>query len=118
VVYKDRTLTCMECGTEFTFTADDQQYHAEKGYTNEPKRCPSCRSARRARGGGGGGGGVGGGSMGGPREMYKITCSQCGKEGEVPFLPRGDRPVYCRDCFGSRSGGGSDRGGMRGGSRY
>lgn len=96
MVYNDRSLTCMECGSEFTFTADDQQYHAEKGYTNEPKRCPACRSARRARSGGMGG------SMGGPREMHKITCSQCGNEGEVPFLPRGDRPVYCRDCFGSR----------------
>ena len=51
--------------------------------------------------------------MGGPREMYKITCSQCGNEGEVPFLPRGDRPVYCRDCFDTRPSGGGG-----GGSRY
>ena len=45
--YEDRTLTCQECEQPFTFSADDQSYHAEKGYTNEPKRCPSCRQARR-----------------------------------------------------------------------
>ena len=46
--YEDRTLTCQDCGQEFTFSADDQQYHAEKGYTNEPKRCPLCRASRRS----------------------------------------------------------------------
>ena len=44
--YEDKTLTCTECGQAFTFTADDQQYHADKGYMNEPKRCTSCRQAR------------------------------------------------------------------------
>jgi CxxC-x17-CxxC domain-containing protein len=31
--------------------------------------------------------------------MYPATCAQCGKQTEVPFQPRGDKPVYCRDCF-------------------
>ncbi len=35
----------------------------------------------------------------GPREMHKVTCSECGKECEVPFQPSGDRPVYCKDCY-------------------
>ena len=35
----------------------------------------------------------------GPREMTKIICSDCGKEGEVPFKPTEGRPVYCRECF-------------------
>jgi CxxC-x17-CxxC domain-containing protein len=34
-----------------------------------------------------------------PRRMYKITCSDCGKEAEVPFKPTEGRPVYCRECF-------------------
>lgn len=100
--FQDKDLTCSDCGTTFVFSADDQQYHSEKGYTNEPKRCPSCRSARRATGGGGGGGYGGGGrsgGYGGPREMFPATCAQCGKETQVPFQPRGDRPVYCSDCF-------------------
>ncbi len=97
--YQDRTLTCLECNSSFTFSADDQQYHAEKGYTNEPKRCPSCRQNRRSNGGYGTSS-YGGSSYGsGRREMHPATCAQCGKQTEVPFLPRGDRPVYCSDCF-------------------
>ena len=46
---EDRTLSCNECGQSFIFSADDQAYHAEKGYTNEPKRCPTCRQAKRAQ---------------------------------------------------------------------
>lgn len=114
--YQDRTLTCADCGTEFTFTANEQAFYASRGLTNEPKRCASCRQARKeSRGGGGYGGRNGGygdsgyGDSGrrggrssyssGPRQMYAVVCSQCGKDTEVPFQPRGDRPVYCSDCF-------------------
>jgi len=90
VSYTDKTLTCQDCGQAFTFSADDQEFFALKGYT-EPKRCPNCRQARKAERGGGGGYG--------PREMTTVTCSNCGKDAEVPFKPRGDRPVYCSDCF-------------------
>ncbi|MEM1558079.1 MAG: CxxC-x17-CxxC domain-containing protein [Thermoproteota archaeon] len=34
-----------------------------------------------------------------PRKTYKIICSDCGKEAEVPFKPTEGRPVYCRECF-------------------
>lgn len=95
-MYEDKTLTCQDCGASFIFSADDQQYHAQKGYSNEPKRCPSCRQSRRSTGGGGGGYGRA------PREMHPATCAQCGKETQVPFLPRGDRPVYCSDCFSNQ----------------
>ncbi len=102
--FEDRTLTCQDCSSEFTFSADDQQYHADKGYTNEPKRCPSCRAARKSERGGGGGGY-------GRCEMHPAVCAECGKDTEVPFLPRGDRPVYCSDCFSRQpsGGGGGDR---------
>jgi CxxC-x17-CxxC domain-containing protein len=98
--YADKTLTCKDCGADFTFSADDQAYHAEKRYTNEPKRCPDCRAANRANTGGGGGG---------RREMHPATCANCGKETEVPFLPRGDRPVYCSDCFSKQPSSGGRR---------
>jgi CxxC-x17-CxxC domain-containing protein len=94
VSYTDRTLTCVECNREFTFTADDQEFHAKKGY-QEPKRCPDCRRARR----GGGYGGGGGGYDRGPRQTYTATCDSCGNEAQLPFEPRQDRPVYCSDCF-------------------
>ena len=101
MVFQDRTLVCVECGDSFTFSVDDQQYHQEKGYTNEPKRCAPCRQSRRAErryGDNFGGGGFGGGNFG-PRQMYPVTCAQCGADAEVPFRPRGDRPVYCNDCY-------------------
>ena len=93
MAYEDRNLTCVECNSEFVFSADDQQYHAERGY-EDPKRCSSCRQAKRA--GGGGGGGYGGG---GSRQMYDAVCADCGSDCQVPFQPRQDRPVYCSDCF-------------------
>ncbi len=92
MAYEDRTLVCVECNQEFTFSADDQEFHARKGY-QEPKRCPNCRQARRGDRGGRGGG------YGGPRQMYDAVCDNCGTATQVPFLPRQDRPVYCSDCF-------------------
>jgi CxxC-x17-CxxC domain-containing protein len=124
--FQDRTLTCRDCGAQFVFTAGEQEFYQSRGLTNEPGRCPDCRAARKqSRGGGGGGysyssssqgftggdsrgGGYGGGGGGYDRprrEMYPATCSQCGKETQVPFQPRGDKPVYCSDCFESVRGG-------------
>ena len=94
--YEDRTLSCQECGQSFTFSAEDQAFHAEKGFTNDPKRCQTCRQARRNEQSGGG---FGGGYSQGPREMHPVVCAECGKDTTVPFKPRGDRPVYCSDCF-------------------
>ncbi len=90
----DKTLTCVECGYEFTFTVGEQEFFASKGYTNEPRRCTQCRGARKSQQSGSGGFG-GGGS----REMHPAVCAQCGSDTLGPFLPRGDRPVYCSDCF-------------------
>ena len=101
--YTDRTLTCVDCGASFTFSAEDQEYHASRGFTNEPKRCPSCRSARKAERGEGGRSSFGGGYGGGSRQMHTAVCASCGKTAEVPFEPRGDRPVYCSDCFRKQS---------------
>ena len=115
--FTDKILTCSDCGAAFTFTAGEQEFHAEKGFTNEPRRCPDCRQARRSSDGGRSGGGGGGGN----REMFEATCGSCGKIARVPFQPRGDRPVYCNDCFQSqpRSGGGGGGGyGGGGGGGY
>lgn len=118
IIMQDQTLTCSDCGQEFTFTASEQEFFAQKGFSN-PSRCPSCRAARKAAREGGSSYGS---SYGAPRQMYPAVCAQCGKETEVPFQPSGDRPVYCSDCFRehspNRSSGGSSRGGNRGGSRW
>lgn len=46
--YKDKTIKCVDCGEDFTFTARDQEFYAEKGFTNEPKRCRDCRDKKKA----------------------------------------------------------------------
>jgi CxxC-x17-CxxC domain-containing protein len=126
----DKTLQCRDCGNSFTFTEGEQDFYSTKGYS-DPQRCPDCRAAKKASRGGdsygggssyGSGGGYGGSSSGygrerAPRQMTQVTCSSCGRQTEVPFVPSGDRPVYCSDCFAQQGGG--SRGGSRsgGGSR-
>src|SRR5437016_3250708 len=94
--FQDRDMTCRDCGQPFIWTAGEQDFYAQRGFTNEPSRCPDCRRARKAQQGGGGGGGYasgggggygGGGSYGGgggydrpQRQMFAATCSECGKE--------------------------------------
>ena len=89
--FEDKELQCSECGAAFTFSAGEQEFFQTKGYTNEPKRCPSCREARRAQ--------RPEGENRPRRQMFPAVCAQCGKDTEVPFQPREDRPVYCSDCF-------------------
>lgn len=48
-VYTDRTLTCADCGQEFSFTAGEQEFYAQRGFTESPKRCVSCRQIRKAQ---------------------------------------------------------------------
>ena len=113
----DKTLTCRDCGTTFTFTEGEQDFYAQKGYS-EPSRCPDCRAAKKANrdsggysGSYGGGGYSSGNSYGGgygrERTMTQVVCANCGKDTEVPFVPRGDKPVYCSDCYNTVGGGGS-----------
>jgi CxxC-x17-CxxC domain-containing protein len=91
--FQDKSLQCADCGITFTFSAEDQEFYQSKGYTNEPKRCPECRQARKAERYGNNSG------YGATRQMYPVTCAQCGQDTQVPFQPRGDRPVYCSDCY-------------------
>src|SRR5947207_4090684 len=93
----DKTLTCADCGQEFAFTASEQQFYADRQFS-EPRRCPSCRAIRKASRGsdsyGGNGGYTSGGYDRGPREMFSATCASCGREAQVPFRPNGSKPVY------------------------
>ncbi|MBP5256255.1 MAG: zinc-ribbon domain containing protein [Clostridia bacterium] len=84
-MYEDITIRCKDCGKEFTFTADEQAFFAEKGLQNMPKRCRECRRIKKES----------------PKrhELYTVTCAKCGKEAHIPFEPKEDRPVYCSECF-------------------
>ncbi|MEG3007314.1 MAG: zinc-ribbon domain containing protein [Oscillospiraceae bacterium] len=85
-MYEDKTLKCKDCGAEFIFTAGEQEFYAEKGFTNEPQRCKDCRNAHKA-------------SARGEKEMFTAICAECGKEARVPFKPNGEKPVFCSECF-------------------
>src|SRR5258708_35959517 len=92
--YQGRTLTCRDCGQDFTFTVGEQEFYASRGLTNLPGRCPDCRAARRSGGGGGQSS-----SLRPRAEQFSTTCASCGKATTVPFLPRGGRPGYLSDWF-------------------
>jgi len=93
--FQDKSIQCSDCGATFTFSVEEQEFFQSRGYTNEPKRCPACRQARKTERYGS----SGSGGYGSSRQMYPVTCAECGKQTEVPFEPRGDRPVYCSDCY-------------------
>ena len=104
MAFNDRELTCRDCGSSFVFTSGEQEFYATKGLEHDPVRCPSCRQTRKllrpedreetptfglyV-------------SWGGrtPRQLHVAACHQCGQTTEVPFVPRGDRPVYCSNCY-------------------
>jgi CxxC-x17-CxxC domain-containing protein len=91
--FQDRVLKCADCGTDFVFTAGEQQFYYQKEFKNEPKRCRQCKSQRQN----------GGERAAGPgRVETAAVCSQCGRETTVPFRPTQGRPVFCRQCFQGR----------------
>ena len=88
--FQDKMLRCVDCGTEFIWTAGEQLFFADKNFKNEPKRCKTCKGKRTA----------------GPTVRERVetttTCSACGKETTVPFKPTQGRPVFCKECFQQR----------------
>ena len=117
-------MRCSSCATEFLVTIPEQVFRRDHNLPM-PRLCPDCRSVqrsvrhgellasrereepvssrrrdvraamRRRRGGA---------DTGFTARTYHAVCAACGAETRVPFAPRGDRPVYCRDCFNARQG--------------
>jgi CxxC-x17-CxxC domain-containing protein len=108
-MYADKALRCVSCESDFTFTAREQEFHASKGFTNEPRRCLGCRQARRAaapQSQSGSAPRAGEGETGDERataesgrRSYQAVCSACGGEAVLPFEPVGNRPVLCSGCY-------------------
>ena len=89
--FQDRTLKCIDCGSDFVFTSGEQLFFHDKQFKNEPKRCKACKGKRAQQ-------------LGLPQNAYNkvettAVCSGCGKETTVPFKPTQGRPVFCRECF-------------------
>ena len=86
-MYQDQNLTCEDCGKEFVFSAGEQEFYAQKGLVNIPKRCPECRKARRQKS---------------RRKMYDAVCSACGAATKVPFKPIEGKEIFCKECYKKR----------------
>lgn len=86
-MYNDKSLVCKECGEEFTFSAGEQEFYAEKGFQNEPTRCKACRSRRGHQA---------------KKELYDAVCAECGQTTKVPFKPHLDKPVFCSNCYSNK----------------
>ena len=98
--FQDRVLKCIDCGSEFIFTAGEQLFFHDKQFKNEPKRCKPCKTKLAAAVGAA------------PTNTYqkvetRTNCSHCGKETTVPFKPTQGRPVFCRECFQQRRAAGA-----------
>jgi len=89
--FTDKVLKCVDCGSEFIFTAGEQLFFHDKDFKNDPKRCKQCKAKR---------------ANGGPRVRTETRthCSACGLETTVPFRPTQGRPVLCRSCFQKNQG--------------
>ena len=92
--FQDKTIQCADCGTDFSFTAGEQEFFQSKGFTNEPKRCPLCRKARKTDRNG-----SHGNSYGLPRETFAARRAGHGKDAEVPFALANGRLAYYSGSF-------------------
>ncbi|HEV2128540.1 MAG TPA: CxxC-x17-CxxC domain-containing protein [Thermomicrobiales bacterium] len=124
--HRSEQRTCGDCGDTYAYTETEQRFRSEQGM-KLPTRCPQCRADRRAarnadlvagetasrsrarrqrerRPEPQGRGGHRHGGNGFSGERYPAVCADCGQSTMVPFVPRGDRPVYCRSCYSARRG--------------
>jgi CxxC-x17-CxxC domain-containing protein len=127
----DQSFVCEDCGRSFAFTIAEQAFYAERGF-RAPGRCVECRGRRRAERNADlltsyeslsnstvwhetlpGYGGNRDRAFGQDQQRvsrtvrgggYRAICAACGRDTELPFLPRGGRPVFCRECFNQRRG--------------
>jgi CxxC-x17-CxxC domain-containing protein len=96
IEFQDRTISCVDCGQEFIWTAGEQLFFHDKGLRNEPKRCKPCKQAKNERLAA-----IAAAHASGVRQRIEVTvqCASCGQQTTVPFYPSQGRPVYCRACF-------------------
>ncbi len=93
--FLDRNLKCLDCGSEFVFTAGEQLFFHDKQFKNDPKRCKDCKGKRSSDRRSAAEPGNGRRSA----TETRTNCSACGVETTVPFRPTQNRPVLCRSCF-------------------
>ena len=104
-MYADKNLTCTDCGEQFVFTERDQEFYAQRGFT-EPRRCASCRAIKKAQRdsgssdsyGSGGGYSSGGGGYSGGGYSSGGGSSRGGYSGGSSSYSRGPREMFDATC--------------------
>jgi len=94
--YQERSISCVDCGDDFTWTVGEQVFFHDKGLKNEPKRCKPCKQAKNDRLAQ-----ISLAQTAGLKQRVEVIvqCAQCREQTTVPFYPSQGRPVYCRACF-------------------
>lgn len=88
--FQEIYLQCSDCSQEFAFSAEEQEFYQQKGFT-QPKRCASCRAQNRQN--------KNGGRSNAPQKRFDAVCDNCKADTTVPFEPAQNKPVYCSDCY-------------------
>lgn len=100
--FEDRQIVCIDCTTEFTWTAGEQAFFKTKGLENPPKRCKDCKKAKNRRLEA-----IENARLTGQRHKIEVraNCARCSVATTVPFYPCQGRPVYCRTCYAEMNSG-------------
>lgn len=93
---EDLNILCIDCGTDFVWTAGEQKFYSDKGLQNPPKRCKDCKQAKNQRISS-----IAAAKAAGIKQKIEVAvhCAKCKEYTTVPFYPSQGRPVYCRTCF-------------------
>lgn len=94
--FEDKSIECIDCTREFTWTAGEQAFFRDKNLQNPPKRCKECKQAKNDRLAA-----IAAAQTSGVRQRIEVSvkCARCGEATTVPFYPSQGRPVFCRSCF-------------------
>lgn len=94
--FQDITILCIDCDSNFIWSAGEQVFFRDKGLQNPPKRCKDCKQAKNARLAA-----ILAAQETGIRQRIEVhvKCAKCQEQTTVPFYPSQGRPVFCRSCF-------------------
>ena len=94
--FSDVSIVCIDCGSDFVWTAGEQAFFRDKNLQNPPKRCKDCKKAKNERIAA-----LARAQISGVKEKIEVSvkCARCETATTVPFYPSQGRPVYCRSCF-------------------
>ena len=94
--FEDKSILCIDCNTNFTWSVGEQVFFRDKQLQNPPKRCKECKQAKNERLAA-----IAAAQASGIRQRIEVAvnCAKCGAQTTVPFYPSQGRPVFCRSCF-------------------